>query len=90
MIYLKSPSLYKTGFIDPNYNDYLRMKQGIMPQNLASDCYSPPCNYSYNVPVDKKYSCKGPNKYPITFPDVNYGNKPPSNSSTCVRYVLPA
>ena len=90
MIYLKAPSLYKTGFINSNYNDYLRMKQGMMPQNLASNCYSPPSWFSYNVPVDIEYDCKGPNKYPITFPNVNYGSNPPSNSNPCVRYVLPS
>ena len=89
MIYLKAPSLYKTGYLNSNYNDYLRMKQGLLPQNLASDCYSPPCAYSYNVPVDIEYDWKGPNKYPISFPEVNYGSNPPPDTANCVRYVLP-
>ena len=90
MIYLKAPSLYNTGFINGNYNDYLRMKQGNMPQNLASDCFSPPKWYSYDVPVDCGYMCNGPNMYPIKLPYPNYGNKPPSDKQYCTRYVLPA
>lgn len=90
MIYLKAPSLYNTGFINANYNDLLRMKQGNMPQNLASDCYSPPVWYSYNVPVDMKYSVRGPNLYPIKLPRPNYGSKPPSDNRVCTRYVQTA
>ena len=88
MIYLKAPSLHDTGYINTNYNDYLRMKQGLMPQNLSSNCYSPPTSYSYNVPVDRKYACNGPNFYPITFPNVDYGSDPPANNCGCVKYVL--
>jgi hypothetical protein len=90
MIYLKAPSLHDAGFINSNYNDYLRMKQGLMPQNLASNCFSPPLSYSYNVPVDRKYSCNGPNFYPITFPKVDYESYTPPDNCECVKYVLPA
>jgi hypothetical protein len=87
MIYLKAPSLYNTGFIKSNYNDYLRMKQGLMPQNLASDCFSPPDWTSYNVPVEPQYACNGPNMYPVNFYNLSYGNNPPSNACPCTRYV---
>ena len=89
MIYLKAPSLYNTGFIKSNQNDYLRMKQGLMPQNLASDCFSPPDWTSYNVPVDNEYKCTGPNKYPVNFYNLTYNSEPPSNCCACTRYVQP-
>ena len=89
MIYLKAPSLYNTGFINKNYNDFLRMKQGMMPQNLTSDCFSPADWTSYNIPVDKRYSCNGPNLYPVNFYDLTYNTDPPSNTCPCVRYVKP-
>lgn len=90
MVYIKAPNLNNTGYINPNYNDYLRMKQGLMPQNLASDCFSPPNWSSYSVPVNMPYSCMGENKYPIKLPRPNYGNKPPSDNIPCTRYVQSA
>lgn len=90
MFYFKVPNLNTTGFINGNYNDYLRMKQGLMPQNLASDCYSPPDWTNYRVPVQTQYMCNGPNMYPITLPRVNYGSAPPSDSCPCTRYVQTA
>ena len=90
MIYLKTPNINKLGFINSNYNDFLRMKQGMMPQNLSSNCYSPPNWNSYNVPVDTNYMCNGYYMYPIKLPDPDYGNKPPSNCCECTRYVQSA
>ena len=37
MSYLTKPKLYDTGFLQ-NYSK-LRMKQGLFPQELSSDCY---------------------------------------------------
>ena len=81
MIYLKAPSLYNTGFINQNYNDFLRMKQGMMPQNLTSDCFSPPDWTKYNIPINKEYSCSGPN--------LTYNSASPAETCPCVRYVKP-
>jgi hypothetical protein len=86
-IYLRPSTLYNTGYINRNYNDYFRMKQGLMPQNLASNCFSPPSSVYYNVPVDTMYQCTGPNLYPIHFPNINYGSFPPSDDDLCTMYV---
>ena len=90
MIYLKAPTLNKLGFFNGNQNDYLRMKQGLMPQNLSSDCYSPPNWTSYDVPVNPKYMCNGINMYPIKLPYPNYGSQYPSDRCECTKYVQPA
>lgn len=90
MLYLKNPTINKLGFFNANYNDYLRMKQGLMPQNLSSTCYSPPNWYSYNVPVDTNYMCNGYNMYPIKLPYPDYESTPPSNSCKCTTYVQSA
>lgn len=87
MIYLKAPSLYNIGFINSNYSDFLRMKQGMMPQNLSSDCFSPPNWTSYNIPLDNKYSCNGQNLYPMNFYNLTYNSDSPSDTCPCVRYV---
>ncbi len=90
MLYLNTPNINKLGFFNGNYNDYLRMKQGLMPQNLSSDCYSPPDWTSYNVPVNTNYMCNGYNMYPIKLPYPDYGSAPPSDSCSCTRYVQSA
>ena len=87
MLKLKAPDLYNTGYINSNVNDELRMKQGLMTQNLSSSCYSPPVWYSYNVPVDNAYQCMGNNLYPIKLPRPNYGSKAPSDNCYCARFV---
>jgi len=89
MIYLKAPSLYNTGIINKNYNDFLRMKQGLMPQNLSSDCFSPNNWTSYEVPVKQEFSYTGENKYPVNFYNLTYNSNPPSDMCPCVRYVKP-
>lgn len=90
MIYLKVPSLNKLGFFNANYNDLLRMKQGLMPQNLSSACYSPPDWSSYEVPVNTNYMCNGVNMYPIKLPKIDYGIPPPPDNCECTRYVQSA
>ena len=89
-IYIKSPNLNKIGFFNGNYNDFLRMKQGLMPQNLSSDCYSPPDWTSYEVPVNVNYMCNGNNMSPIKLPYPDYESEYPSDNCECTRYVKTA
>ena len=90
MIYLKTPYLNKLGYINKNYNDYVRMKQGLLPQSLASNCYTPNILNNMTVPVSSKYQCNSTNMYPVTLPDVDYGSSYPSNKCACTKYVQSA
>lgn len=89
MVYIKTPSLYNVGFINPDYNDFLRQTQGLMSQQLASYCYIVPFNNSIVNPLSDKYTCNGYNSRPITFPSPSQGLTSISNTCACSRYVLP-
>lgn len=73
-MYIITNPLYRLGFINANINDVLRLKQGLMPQNLASDCFSPKDWTNYTVPVNLAFMCNGRNMYPIKLPAVDYSS----------------
>jgi hypothetical protein len=77
--------LYNTGLI---INDnVLRMKQGLLPQNLASICESPPYGSLYKIPPIG--TCNNTNLYPFPATQYNYGQKQIPNSCSCTTYVQP-
>ena len=47
MSYINAPKLYNTGFIQ-NYSN-LRLKQGLFPQELSSDCYISVPNFNKDI-----------------------------------------
>jgi len=83
--YLSKPLLYNTGFL-PSNSTYIRMKQGLAPQDLASNCYQPKTTL-YRVPLQHNQVCNTNNLYPINLPVINYGMKPIPNNSPSLWYI---
>jgi len=62
MSYLNKPKLYNTGFLQ-NYSD-LRVKQGLFPQELSSDCFISVPNFNKSIYCKNCYGYDNPqNKY---------------------------
>lgn len=62
MSYLNKPKLYDTGFLQ-NYSD-LRVKQGLFPQELSSDCFICVPNFNNSIYCKNCYGYDNPqNKY---------------------------
>lgn len=77
--------MYTTGFISRPNNTYLRMKQGLMPQELASNCYQPSLYYPKDL--ENCQICNNYNLYPIKMPRPDYGKFPYSPNSQCLKYI---
>ena len=62
MSYLNKPKLYDIGFLK---NDYcLRLKQGLFPQELSSNCFISVPNFSNSIYSKNSYGYNNPqNKY---------------------------
>jgi hypothetical protein len=75
MNYIKSPTLYNTGIL-PDTTAF-RMKQGLLPQNIANNCLSNPA----------KQTCNRCSLYPFYTPDVNYCMGKISKNCPCTRYI---
>jgi hypothetical protein len=75
MSYIISPSLFKTGMLPDT--TYLRLKQGLMPQNISNNCMSGggclPCN-----------KCS---LYPSFVPNINYCSPSVPKTCPCLRYI---
>ena len=54
MNYIIAPKLYNTGYLLNETN--LRLKQGLMPQTLSSDCFNTVPNFSKNIYCKNCYS----------------------------------
>ena len=67
-------NMYNTGFI-PFNSQKIRLKQGLLPQKIVSDCNKITLN-------------KCPNKYPITYPHP-YPTNPIPMDCPCARFVSP-
>jgi hypothetical protein len=62
MSYFNKPKLYDTGFLQ-NYSD-LRVKQGLFPQELSSDCFISVPNFNKSIYCKNCYGYDNPqNKY---------------------------
>jgi len=58
MSYINAPKLYNTGFIQ-NYSN-LRLKQGLFPQELSSDCYISIPNFNKDIYCKNCYGYDNP------------------------------
>lgn len=76
MNYLKISNLYNTGYLDPHYQQKIRIKQGLQPQNISNSCINP---------KNPKNCCIENCLYPIsaTYPNIQ---QIPDNCP-CVRYL---
>ena len=77
--------LYNTGLIVND--DILRMKQGLIPQNLASVCEAPAYSSLYKIPAYG--TCNNTNLYPFPAVQFNYGQAEIPNTCNCTAYVQP-
>ena len=62
MSYINKPKLYDTGFLHNSSN--IRLKQGLFPQELSSDCFIPMPNFNNSIYSKNSYGYDNPqNKY---------------------------
>lgn len=79
MSYINAPKLYNTGFIQ-NYSN-LRLKQGLFPQELSSNCYISIPNFNKDI------YCK--NCYGYDIPQDSYNAVCLAEKSTQNKIILP-
>ena len=58
MNYIIAPKLYNTGYLLDDTES--RLKQGLMPQDLASDCFNSVPNFSKNIYCKNCYTFDNP------------------------------
>jgi len=78
--------MYKTGYINQPLNNYIRMKQGLSPQEISNYYKQPPTSNYYPIVLNKKQVCNHNNVYFLNMPPTNYG-LPPVPPNELLRYL---
>lgn len=83
--YIKISDMYKTGFIPFTASD-IRIKQGLLPQNISNDCI---VDLPVNVNGIKPSSavCNNMDLYPGIVTQYSYGLPDISDSCQCTIYL---
>jgi len=82
--YTISPRLYNLGYIPSNAPE-IRIKQGLLPQNISNDClYSPYQNLKMGSPY---LECNSANLYPTKVVHMSYGIPSVPNTCPCTDYI---
>ena len=68
--------MYKTGYINKTYSNYIRMKQGLTPQELSNDCRQPSYSNYYPIVLNKYEICNHDNIYFLNMPLLKYLEAP--------------
>ena len=79
--------MYRTGFINKNNDTYIRMKQGLPPQQLSNDCQQPSYDNYYPQNLKSVEICNSDNLYFINMPPVDYGLKPVPECNEGLKYI---
>ena len=79
--------MYRTGFINKNVDTYIRMKQGLPVQELASLYRQPSSKYYYPHNLNSFQVCNHANMYPLNMPEIYYGVSPVEPDYEALKYI---